>query len=181
MLTFGASGALSPVTGPVGDRVDPYQGFSFLVEIEGILTGGFSECTGLQVETEVFEYREGGVNEYIHRLRGPMKNPPLVLKHGLTHVDGLWRWHQEVAQGQGERRSGTIYLLDRQRLPLVWWDFKEALPIKWTGPELRADSASVAFESVELAHRGLSRPATGSSSPRAGAELGRPLDVSGGF
>ena len=39
---------------------DPYQVFSFLIEIDGLVVGGFSECSGLAVETEIFEYREGG-------------------------------------------------------------------------------------------------------------------------
>ena len=45
---------------------DPYRVFNFLIEIEGLVIGGFSECSGLQVETELFEYREGGLNEYMH-------------------------------------------------------------------------------------------------------------------
>jgi phage tail-like protein len=133
------------------------------------------------VETEFFEYREGGVNEYMHRFAGPTKYPPLVLKHGLTQIDGLWSWHQEVIQGKIERRNGTIYLLDKQRIPVMWWDFKEAFPIKWTGPEFRADANNIAMESVELAHRGLSRPTLGSIVAGIGAELSASLDVSFGF
>jgi phage tail-like protein len=139
-------------------RVDPYTSFNFLVEIEGILTGGFSECSGLQSEVEIEEYREGGLNDYVHRFAGRVKHPPLVLKHGLSPIDTLWVWHQNVARGEIERRNGTIYLLDQMRIPVVWWNFKNAFPIRWTGPDLRAGSNEVAFESVELAHQGLSRP-----------------------
>ena len=152
---FGASSNMP------GVRVDPYQASNFLVEIEGILTGGFSECTGLQVETEYIDYREGGVNDYVHHFAGPTKYPSLILKHGITQIDGLWNWHQDVTQGIVHRRNGTIYLLDKMRIPVVYWNFKEAIPVKYTGPEFRADSVSVAFESVELIHRGLSRPTLG--------------------
>lgn len=138
---------------------DPYQVFNFLIEIEGLVIGGFSECSGLQVETELFEYREGGLNEYMHNFVGSSKYAPLVLKHGLTSNDGLWDWHQRiVSQGvnqRTERHNGTIYLLDQQRNQAKVWNFKQAFPYKWTGPELRADSSEVAFESVELVHRGL--------------------------
>src|ERR1035438_8681636 len=41
-------------------------------------------------------------------------------------------------------------------------NFKGALPVKWSGPDLRADSPTVAIESVELTHQGLSRPTLGS-------------------
>src|SRR5262249_31302179 len=171
MPSLGLNAAFSLVTNLLGVRADPYQTFNFLVEIEGILAGGFSECTGLQVETEYIDYREGGLNEYAHRFAGPTKYPPLVLKHGLTQIDGLWSWHQDVTQGNIKRRNGTIYLLDKQGLPVMWWDFKEAIPLKWTGPELRADSIGVAFESVELAHHGLSRPGLGNIVAGIGAAL----------
>ena len=154
----GFNTALSQVTNQTGLRTDPYQTFNFLVEIEGILTGGFSECSGLQVETEYIDYREGGQNDYIHRFAGPTKYPPLVLKHGLTQLDGLWAWHQEVVRENVIRKNATIYLLDQRSLPVMWWNVRESFPVKWTGPEFRANSNDIAFESVELAHRGLSRP-----------------------
>jgi phage tail-like protein len=155
--------AFAALTGVVGVRLDPYQAVNFLVEIEGLLTGGFTECTGLEVETEYFDYREGGLNDYVHRFAGPTKYPPLILKHGITPIDGLWNWHQEVTQGIINRKNGTIYLLDKMHVPVIYWNFKEAYPVKYTGPDFRADAASVAFESVELTHRGLSRPALGSA------------------
>ncbi len=141
---------------PLGDRKDPYHAFNFIIEIDGIVSGGFSECSGLQVEIEFTDYREGGLNEYVHRFAGPVKYPPLVIKRGLTEIDGLWKWHQQVIQGNIQRKNGSIYLLDKKRDRVMRWDIMGALPVKWTGPELRADSGNVAFVSVELAHRGLS-------------------------
>jgi phage tail-like protein len=82
----------------------------------------------------------------------------LILKHGLTDIETLWKWHQDVAQGLIKRKNGTIYLLDNRQLPAMWWDFIEAYPVKWAGPELRANSNTVAFETVELVHRGISKP-----------------------
>jgi phage tail-like protein len=61
-----------------------------------------------------------------------------------------------TAAGQVARRNGTIFLLDKEHNAAIQWNFKDAFPYKWTGPELRAEAASIAFESVELAHRGLS-------------------------
>src|SRR5215813_3056555 len=159
MPSLGLNAAFSLVTNLLGVRADPYQVFNFQVEIKGIFAGGFSECSGLQVETEYFDYREGGQNDFIHRFAGPTKYPPLVLKHGLTQIDGLWGWHQEVVKGTIERKNGTIYLLDKQGIPVMWWDFK------------------VAFESIELAHRGLSRPRLSNVVAGIGAELGGALGL----
>lgn len=138
--------------------LDPLHAFNFLVEVEGLLVAGFTECSGLQVETEVQEYVEGGLNDYAHHFRGRTKYSPLILKRGLTINNQLWRWHQEVVQGTFERKNGTIYLLDVTHIPVIWWNFKKAFPAKWTGPELRANSSDVAIESVELIHQGLSAP-----------------------
>ena len=139
-------------------RPDPFLAYSFLVEIEGLIVGGFSEVSGLQVETEVHDYREGGLNAYVHRFAGPTRYPAnLVLKHGLSLVDTLWRWHHAVAGGTVTRKNGTIYLLGTTRVPVRAWNFADALPVKWSGPELRADSNAVATETLELVHRGISR------------------------
>jgi phage tail-like protein len=139
-----------------GARSDPFLAFNFIVEIEGLLAGGFSECGGLQIESKFFDYREGGVNDYEHHFWGPAEYPPLVLKRGLSQADGLWGWYREVILGKVARKNGTIYLLDKQRNVVRSWNFKQAVPSKWSGPELRADSNVLAFESVELVHRGLS-------------------------
>lgn len=181
MPSIGFNTIFSAATSLVGVRVDPYQVFNFLVEIEGVLAGGFTECSGLQVETETHAYREGGVNEYMHTFAGPVKYPQLVLKHGLTLIEGLWAWHQDVVKGNITRQNGTIYLLNKKHIPVIWWDFKEAFPVKWTGPNLRADSGNVAFESIDLAHRGLSRPAFAGILAGTGAELDESLDISGGL
>jgi phage tail-like protein len=158
MPATGANLAFAAASSLLGVRLDPFKSFHFLVEIEGILAGGFSECQGLSVETEVHEYREGGVNDHVHRFAGPSRSPNIVLRHGLTVIDTLWEWHQDVVRGDIRRRNGSIYLLDDRRLPVTWWDFRAAYPVKWSGPDLNAGSASVAVESVELAHNGLSRP-----------------------
>jgi phage tail-like protein len=181
MPSLGLNAAFSLVSNLLGIRADPYHGFNFLVEIEGILAGGFSECSGLNVETEVFDYREGGLNDYVHSFAGPTKYTPLVLKHGITQIDGLWSWHQDVVQGVIERRNGTIYLLDKQHLPVMWWDFADAFPVKWTGPMLNASSSAVAVESFELRHRGLSRPTLGNIIAGIGAAASASLDISFGL
>ena len=171
MATFGLNAAVA-AAGQLGVRLDPYLGFNFLVEIEGLVVGGFTEVTGLQVETVVETYREGGVNDYEHKLPGPTRYPAnLVLKHGITEIDSLWAWHQDVTAGVVERRNGTIYLLGPVREPVMWWNVREACPVRWTGPELRAESNTVAAETVELVHRGIQRPSLASAVAGVAARI----------
>jgi len=144
----------------LGVRLDPYGAFNFLVEIEGIIAGGFTEVSGLEVTTGVEEIREGGLNDRVHKLPKATTQSDLTLKKGQTDLDLLWNWYADVVAGKVSRKNGSIYLLDAQGLPAMWWDFVEAYPIKWSGPAFNASGGTVAFESVTLAHHGLTKPKT---------------------
>ena len=138
------------------DRIpDPFLSFRFRVEIGDRQVGGFTEVTGLQAEVEVFEYREGGLNDYVHKLAGPVRYPSnLILKHGLMDSDQIWDWEQEVLHGKIKRSNVSIVLLDATGQDKWRWNFKDACLVKWSGPDLRAGTAEVAVETLELAHRG---------------------------
>lgn len=139
------------------DRTDPYLGFNYVVEIKDIQVAGFSEVSGLQVEIEVQDYREGGLNTHLHRLPGPARYPNnLVLRRGLAG-DQLWLWHQDVVNGRIVRKNGSIILRDSAGKERWRWNFVQAYPVRWTGPELRAQSAEVAVEAVELVHKGIAK------------------------
>jgi phage tail-like protein len=136
--------------------LEPYLGFSFLVEIHGLIVAGFTEVSGLSVEIETTKYREGGRNDFEHELPGPARFTRLVLKRGVTDINSLWDWHEKVRQGEITRRNGSIILGGDSALHSIRrWNFEGAYPVKWTGPELRADSATVAAESIELVHQGI--------------------------
>lgn len=138
-----------------GVRNDPYGVFHFHVEIDALVVAGCTEVSGLSVETEVEERVEGGLNEHVHTFVKPSKHPRLTLKRGVTDSDVLWRWHQEVVNGRIKRRSGRILLLNNAGEEKWRWTFEEAYPVKWSGPDLRAEGNAVAFEQIELVHRGL--------------------------
>lgn len=159
MTTLGAGAALAIANSLLGIRFDPYLQFNFLVAVEGMLVGEFSQVSGIGSEVEFEEYQEGGVNDYTHKLPTRAKYPQnLVLERGLTDFDFLWAWHHDIVNGKFERKNGTIFLLDRYRIPATWWNFTDAYPVKWTGPQLQASSNAIAVESVELAHHGLVKP-----------------------
>ncbi|MFY1110755.1 MAG: phage tail protein [Methanosarcinaceae archaeon] len=135
----------------------PFMSFRFRVEIDGITYAQMSEVTGLQAETEVETYEEGGVNDYVHKLPKKTKYPNLVLKRGITELDQMWKWYQDVVIGIFKRKKGSIILMDSTGSDRWRWNFIDAYPVKWKGPELRADSNTVAFETVELVHNGIKK------------------------
>lgn len=136
-------------------KKDPTGSFRFWVEIDGLLVAGFTEVSGLQSEVELEEFREGGVNEYVHMLPRITKYPNIVLKRGVTSSDSLWSWYEKVTEGSIERKNGSIILLNQQGLELWRWNFYDAYPVKWVGPELNSSSREVAVETLEITHRGL--------------------------
>ncbi len=158
MPTIGLNAAVALAGKALGVRLDPYGAFNFWVEIEGILAGGFTEVSGLDITTEMESVREGGLNDRVHKLPKWTTQSDLVLKKGQTDMDFLWSWYADVIAGKIARKNGSIYLLDTQGVPAMWWDFIEAFPIKWSGPTFNASQSAVAFESLTLAHHGLTKP-----------------------
>ena len=140
-----------------GMKLYPYTSFRFRVEIEGITSAQASEVTGLQIETETETYEEGGVNDFVHQLPKRTKYQHIILKRGITDQDDMWKWYQEVVDGKFERKNGAIVLVDVTGEDKWRWDFFDAYPVKWNGPDFRADSNTVAFETIELAHHGIKK------------------------
>jgi phage tail-like protein len=140
-----------------GRRPDPLRAFRFEVLVPGLATGGFSECTGLSIQTEVREYAEGGLNTHLQTFPGRASQSRLVLKRGIVDR-AFYDWFWDLVQGTIVRRSGSIVVLDESGAnPVAEWRFRDAFPAKWTGPDLNASQSNVAVESVELVHLGLER------------------------
>lgn len=140
-----------------GTRVDPYRNFSFLVEIDGITQAGFSDASGFGASTDPIEYREGGETKTVRKLPGLTKYTNITLKWGLTDSRELYDWYRDVVNGKIERKSGSIILLDLEGNEAVRWNFFEAWPTKWDGPDFTAKGNDVAIETLELAHERVER------------------------
>lgn len=136
------------------NRVDPLRGFRFLVEIEGITSGGFSKIRGISREVKHESYREGGVNEYEHKLVTQVSYPVVILERGLA-LDDLWKWALAVADGEVQRKTIWIRLQNEANERTWAWQIEHALPVKWTSSDLDAGGSPVVMESLELAHHGL--------------------------
>ncbi|MGH8625809.1 MAG: phage tail protein [Gammaproteobacteria bacterium] len=139
----------------VARRTDPYLSFCFKIEVQNLVVAGFSEITGLGFETEVESFREGGLNQCERQLPGPTKHPSrLSLKRGVGDVDRLWSWYEDILSGSIQRRDISILLFDGAGNEKRRWNFRGACPVKWVGPDMKAGTAEVGFETVELVHRG---------------------------
>lgn len=131
--------------------------------VDGITMGSFMEVSGLQVEMDSneAEIKEGGQNEYVHRLPGRLKWSNLVLKHGTIENNKLFEWFMECGgdgfTGKKERlgrRLAALAMVDGEGEIMRTWVFFDAFPVKWTGPRFASSSSEVASEQLEIAHHG---------------------------
>ena len=140
-----------------GQRVDPFGNYNFLVEIDGITRAAFHEASGFDSTIDVIEHREGGDNLTPRKLPGMTKHSNIVLKWGLSDDIQLYKWHLDAVKGNVQRKNGSIVLLDRQGQEQVRWNFRNAWPSKWDGPDFNAEGNDVAIETLELTHEGVER------------------------
>jgi len=142
-------------------RSDPFRIFRFRVEFNQVAHGAFTRDKGMMRETKVESYREGGVNDYEHKLATLTSYGNIVLERGMLD-SYLWDWHQQVIDRTGpgggiERRSLTLVLNDEADQERWRWMVEGAYPIKSSVTDFDAANSQVLFESIELVHHGLRR------------------------
>ena len=138
----------------------PLPKFHFQVEWGGTKIG-FTEVTGLEVTTDVIEYRDG-VSPEFHKVKMPgmQKFSNITLKRGKFKSDNqFYDWWNTQQMNTVERRDLTISLLNENHEPVFVWKVKNAWPIKVNATDLKADGNEAAIETIELVHEGLTMEA----------------------
>ncbi|MEO0687021.1 MAG: phage tail protein, partial [Cyanobacteria bacterium J06649_11] len=79
-----------------GVRFDPFMSYNFLIEIDMLITGGFTEVQGLDSQIELEEYQEGGTYGYTHKFPKRVNSSNLILTKGLTVFPTLWNWYEDA-------------------------------------------------------------------------------------
>lgn len=158
-------------------RADPYGNHRFLVEVDGLVVGGFSEVRGLSARVrersdDVSSYdRAGtwldsfGLGSLAERLnqRGRRSSatssasrettsPNLELRRGVTDDTTLWDWFRDWIDGDADPRTVRVFLLDDTGAEVRGWECTSATPVRWSGPDLVATRADVATVTLELSY-----------------------------
>ncbi len=153
---------------------DPLATYRFALELGSLQVAGFQECTGLTKETKIAEYKEGGRNGSVLKFPDGGSISNIVLKRGMltgTDSNELYKWQHDVMSGEFNSGNNpnlrpfesdedistrcSIVLMDEAGEEQKRWSLFRAFPIKWSGPDLKAGSGEIAFESLELACEGL--------------------------
>lgn len=134
----------------------PLPKFHFRVEWGGAKIG-FTEVSGLEVSTDVIEYRDGFSPVYSKiKMPGIPKFGNITMKRGTFAGDNDFvKWYNSISLNTVERRPLTISLLNEKHEPVIVWKVQNAFPVKVTSTDLKADGNEVAIETIEVAHEGL--------------------------
>jgi phage tail-like protein len=134
----------------------PHRNFNFRVEIDGMDATGFSEVVIPDAWITVVEYREGADKVSDSRkLPGRVNYGNVILRRGVTGALDLYEWWNAVRQGDLQRRTILITLLDAERKEVRRWKVERAWPVRYTGPTLAAQGNEIVVETLELAHEGI--------------------------
>lgn len=136
-----------------GDRVDPFRGFNFRVEIANTsqAVAAFREVSGLNSTADPIEYRVGNSKDlHVQKLPGLLKYQNLVMKWGITLNEELWLWYKQIVNGIADRRNGAVVLLDEVGADVLRWNFTDAWPTKIEWPSLNATANEIAVNSFEI-------------------------------
>jgi phage tail-like protein len=135
---------------------DPYRAYNWKLEIKGVPKASFTACTGLGISVEAIRYREGGQNQIVHRLPGPVQYEDVTLHYGLTDSQDLFRWLLTGVQGNVERKDVSIIMLRANGSDeAMRWNLFETWPSAWRGAALDAMSREVAIERLTLVYERL--------------------------
>lgn len=135
----------------------PHGRFRYKVEIDGLEAGGFSEATGFDASIDVIEYREGDMVQTPMKIPGLKKYGNITLKQGVADSMVMYEWMIAGVEGEVERKTITITILDETETAAASWQVINAWPTKYTAPDFNATSNEVAVETLELAHEGVTR------------------------
>ena len=139
---------------------DPLLGFNFGIEVQGIITGYFTECSGLGSENEVVDHKivKDG-KEIVRKLPGRLKWGDITLKRGVTANLDFWDWRKMVEQGNVSkaRKNGSIIMFDQEHTEVARWNFNSGWPSKISGPSVKSDGNEVSVEELTIVHEGIER------------------------
>jgi len=174
---------------------DPLRNFRFLVEFSNAydgdpyspkltsFVGGFTQVSGLNINTQSIAYREGGMNTTLHQVPGMTSFNPITLQRGaIWKNDEAITWMQGLfaaasgegipnADGKTFRVNLTIYVLDHPATGAPLIDANDVISKKaykmkfkvhnaWISSlsysDLNAQDNQLLFETVQLVHEGLS-------------------------
>lgn len=137
---------------------DIFRAYNFVLDIQGLRSGYFTEVSGLNIDIEVIPYREGGAAPAERKLPGRISYGPILCRWGMSQSTELWDWLQSIARGEIERKDISIILLKPDGMQEeMRWNCYSAWPCKWNASKLEAHRNDVAIDAMTFVHERMER------------------------
>lgn len=141
-----------------GHRNDPWSNHYFSLEINGKEIAHFQEFSGMKTSTKVFEIEEGGYNGHVHERPAQSTWENLVLKYASNVNMDLLEWRDRYLQDEFGSRvdtSGAVVMRDLTGKEIRRYNFVNAWPVSWEGPQISSGGSELSIETLEIAHEGI--------------------------
>jgi phage tail-like protein len=114
----------------------------------------FQSVSGLAVEYEYENFKEGGENRFEHKLPVRTKYADLVLKRGMLVGSEVIKWFNKAFRDREFKPVNlNVILMNEKGEPLRTWKLAQAIPKKWSVSDLNANESSIVVETLELTYR----------------------------
>lgn len=139
--------------------IDYYPPLSFYYKVEfGISKdkndARFQSVSGLSVEYDQENFKEGGENRFEHKLPIRPKYTDLVLKRGMLINSEVFKWFLDALYNRIFVPSDiSVILMNEKSEPLRVWKVTHAIPKKWSVSDLSANDNAIVIETLELSYR----------------------------
>jgi phage tail-like protein len=122
----------------------------------------FSEITGLEAKILTEDVREGGQNQFVHRLPIGTKQSNIVMKRGLLNQSSpLATWASATIGSTLSTpiipKTLVIMLLGNDGNPQYSWNVSRAWPMRWDWGALHSTRNEIMVETLEFVHSGITR------------------------
>jgi phage tail-like protein len=136
--------------------------------------GGFTNISGLSINTQAIQYREGGYNTTVHQIPGMTTFTPITFSRGVLYGnDQAITWMRgmfSAAAGEGLNNSGGNFrvdivltvndhpntTVDSGERPKMQFKIHNAWITALNYTDLDATNGAILFETMQLVHEGLS-------------------------
>jgi phage tail-like protein len=133
---------------------DPAISVAYRVTIDGFIPlGSWTKVEGLAIEYQVTEYREGGVNGFMHKLVGPAKYTNLRLSRPVNDMSDLLLLWLQSNLVKVVPQTMAITAMTAAGVEITTWNLAGVVPVKWNGPSLDIMSNAIATETLEVAYQ----------------------------
>ena len=143
---------------PAREHDGDFQCSFFSLVVDGLTLGFFTKCSGISIEFDVINFKEGDGTKIVARKRaGKPGYSEIQMSRGFTENQELYKWFKEVVDASAATpyKTGSIVVHDRLANPVATYNLINCWPSNLKVSDLTAGSDEVMIEDVTVQHEGL--------------------------